>query len=104
MLEQMYLAEKKNCKEITKCQEHCLKKVVIERFNTIIHSYQRHIKYQKAYRNNRLKKHKKQIQITKTIKVEKCSWKQYIFQAKLQKNLLQSFTKKPHKDTTKQQH
>ena len=33
------LSRKKNCKKITKCQEHCLKKVVMERFNTIIHSY-----------------------------------------------------------------
>jgi len=39
MLEQMPSAGKKNCKETTKCQEHCLKKVVMERFSTIIHSY-----------------------------------------------------------------
>jgi len=104
MLGQMHSAGRKNCKEITKCQKHCLKKVVMERFNTIIHSYQKCMKHQRAHKNNRSKKHKKQIQITKTTKVEKCSLKQCIFQAKLQISLSQSFTKEPHKDTTEQQH
>ena len=75
MLEQIYLAEKKNYKEIIKCQEHCLKKIVMKRFDIIIYSYQRHIKHQKAYRNNRLEKCKKQIQIIKTTKEEKHNWK-----------------------------
>jgi len=39
ILEQMHSAGKKNCKEIIKCQEHYLKKVIMERFNIIIHSY-----------------------------------------------------------------
>ena len=73
MLKQMPLAEKKNCKEVTKCQEHYLKKIVMEKLGTIIHSCQEHIKHQKAHRNNRSKKHKKQIQITKTIKKKKHS-------------------------------
>jgi len=103
MLEQMHSAGKKNCKKTIKCQKHCLKKIIIKGLGTIIHSYQKHIKHQKAYRNNRLKKHKKQIQITKTTKIEKYSWKQYIFQTRLQKNSSQSFTKKPHKDTIEQQ-
>jgi len=102
MLEQIHSVGKKNYKRITKCQEHCLKKVIIEGFSTIIYSYQEHMKHQKAHGNNRLKKHKKQIQIIKTIKIKKHSWKQYIFQARLQKNLSQSFTKKPHRDITEQ--
>jgi len=61
ILKQMPSAEKKNCKKVTKCQEHCLKKIVMGRLGIIIHSYQKHIKCWKAYRNNRLKKHKKQI-------------------------------------------
>jgi len=39
MLEQMPSVEKKNCKEVIKCQEHCLKKIVMERLGIIIHSY-----------------------------------------------------------------
>jgi len=45
MLKQMPLVEKKNCKEMTKYQEHYLKKVVMERLGTIIHSYQEYIKH-----------------------------------------------------------
>jgi len=68
MLKQMPLIEKKNYKKIIKCQEHYLKKIVIKELNTIIHNCQEHIKHQKAYKNNKLKKCKKQIQITKTTK------------------------------------
>ena len=88
MLKQMPSAEKKNYKEVTKCQEHYLKKVVIKGFSTIIHRYQKHIKHQKVYGNNKLKKHRKPIQITKTTREEKYSWKQHMFQTKLQKSLL----------------
>ena len=83
ILEQTPSAGKKNCKEMTKYQGHCLKKIVMKRLGIIIYSYQEHIKHQKAYRNNRSTKQKKQIQIIKTTKKEKHSWKQYMFQAKL---------------------
>ena len=33
------LSRKEKLQKITKCQEHCLKKVVIKRFGIIIHSY-----------------------------------------------------------------
>jgi len=33
------LSRKKNYKETTKCQEHCLKKIIIKRLSTIICSY-----------------------------------------------------------------
>ena len=79
MLEQMPSAEKKNYKKVIKYQEHCLKKTIIKRLGTIICSCQEHIKHQKVYKNNKLKKHRKLIQIMKTIKVEKCSLKQCIF-------------------------
>jgi len=39
MLKQIPSAGKKNYKEVTKCQELYLKKVVMERLGTIIHSY-----------------------------------------------------------------
>jgi len=76
----------------------------MEKLGIIIHNYQEHMKHQETHKNNKSKKHKKQIQITKTTKIEKHSWKQHIFQARLQKNLLQSFTKEPHKDIMEQQH
>ena len=45
ILKQMHSAGKKNYKEITKYQEHYLKKVVMEEFGTIIHNYQEHMKH-----------------------------------------------------------
>jgi len=39
MPEQIPSAEKKNCKEVIKCQKHCSKKTIMGRLGIIIHSY-----------------------------------------------------------------